>query len=503
MFITLIRPPSYSTGLMGAQLVPYLGIAYIASSARASGHKVDIIDMCGEDIDHVERTLVGHVAYGMPFSALHQRLKPSDVIGLTCMFSQDWPFHRSLIEHIRKNSPDSIIVAGGEHVTAVPDYCLNDCEGLDVCVVGEGEAVFTGLLDAIKNGNLLDEVDGIAYRNSKTGEIIHTPRASRIKDIDTLPLPAWDLIPIENYLQRGLNYHIQRGRTIPMLASRGCPYSCTFCSNSNMWGCPWVPRNPEFVVDEMETYIRKYSADNFVFSDLTAVVKKVKIIDMCNQIINRNLNITWQLPTLRTESLNYEVLKLMYRAGCRELDFAIESGSKAVLMDVKKGNKPDKIISLIRDGLSIGFNFSINVILGLPKEGFKDFAKTYFMVIKLAILGLQEVNAFPFVPYPGSKLFREFIDNGKVTLNDKYFLNLYGYADIGMAVSWSERYSARTMSIMRFFLMISFYGFMFISHPNRIIRLVINVFRGISTTKLEGVLKRVLKNLKTTNYLIK
>src|SRR3989338_7653791 len=113
MQITLIRPPSYSAGLMGAQLVPYLGVAYIAASARDAGHVVDIVDMCGEDIDRAEIIHGRHVSYGMPLSALKTRIKPSKVVGITSMFSQDWVFHRELIQHIRKLIPDSIIVAGG------------------------------------------------------------------------------------------------------------------------------------------------------------------------------------------------------------------------------------------------------------------------------------------------------------------------------------------------------------------------------------------------------
>src|SRR3990172_9786665 len=131
MHVTLIRPPSYSAGLMGAQLVPYLGIAYIAASAREAGHAVDIIDMCGEDIDRTDIIHNRYVAYGMPFFRLNERIKPSRVIGITSTFSQDWVFHRELIQYIRKLSPENIIVAGGEHISAVADYCLKDCPELD------------------------------------------------------------------------------------------------------------------------------------------------------------------------------------------------------------------------------------------------------------------------------------------------------------------------------------------------------------------------------------
>ncbi|MCJ7616590.1 MAG: B12-binding domain-containing radical SAM protein [Desulfobacterales bacterium] len=498
MRVTLIRPPAYGVGLMGAQLVPYLGIAYIGAAVRAAGHTVDIVDMCGEDIARTEVVRDKYVAYGMSFSALEERLSRSDVIGFTCMFSQDWVFHKELIQYVRRLCPETVFVAGGEHVSALPEYCLDDCPELDICVIGEGEETFVKLLDNLQKQAELSDVPSLVYHSSDRAAYCHTQRAGRIKDIDKIPMPAWDLTPMENYLSRELTYHIRRGRTIPMLATRGCPYKCTFCSNSNMWGNLWIARNPKLVVDEMEYYINHYQANNFVFSDLTAVVSKKKIIELCNEIISRNLAVTWQLPTLRTEAVDHSVLKLMYQAGCRELDFAIESGSKKVLTSVNKRNNPDKIFYLIKDGLNVGMNLSTNIVIGLPQERLKDFLKTYWLIIKLAMKGLQELNVFPFIPYPGSKLFSDFLNSRKITVNDSYFLNLFGYADLSKAVSWSPYFGPKSLSLMRLLLLTSFYGLMLISHPKRVVRLIINTMRGRTTTKLEGVLKRVYKNVRVS-----
>lgn len=500
MIVTLIRPPAYSVGLMGAQRVPFLGIAYIGAAARAAGHEVDIVDMCGEDVSHTEVVRDKYIAYGMPFSGLDTRLKDSEAFGFTCTFSQDWVFNRELIQYVRKLYPNSTLVAGGEHISAMPEYCLQDCPELDMCVVGEGEEAFVRLLSVLEKGEGWSEVPSLVYTDPKGNGVCHTPRANRIKDIDDIPWPAWDLFPLENYLSEGLNYHIGRGRTIPMLASRGCPHKCTFCSSQNMWTRRWIARNPHLVVDEIEYYINKYSANNFVFSDLTAVVHRQGIIDFCNEIIRRKLDITWQLPTARSEAMDETVLELMHRAGCRELDFAIESGSNEVLKSVSKGNNPEKIAVLIKDGLDVGMNLSVNIVLGLPREGLREFFQTYWMMMKLAFLGLQEVNVFPFVPYPGSKLFEEFLRKDKIKINDDYFLSLFGYANLSQAVSWSEDFGPKTLRFLRLSLMSSFYTVMLISHPRRIAVLVSNVKRGVSTTKLEGVLGRVFKNIKASFF---
>lgn len=497
MNVTLIRPPAYSAGWMGAQLVPFLGIAYVAAAAREAGYAVDIIDMCGENITRTEIVRDGYVAYGMSLFSLDKRLKPSEVIGFSCMFSQDWVFHRDLIRYVRKISPKSLLVAGGEQITALAEHCLEDCPELDICVVGEGEEAFVNLLDAIKNNkrDKLFEVPSLVYREHGSGVYCRTKRANRIRDIDKIPLPAWELTPIENYLSRELNYHIRRGRTIPMLASRGCPHNCTFCSNSNMWGASWVARDSKLIVDEMTRYIERYHVRNFVFSDLTAVVKRENIINLCNEIINRKIDITWQLPTLRTEAVDRGILELMRHAGCRDLDFAIESGSRNVLASVNKRNDPDKMFSLIKDGLKLKMNLSTNIIVGLPRERLKDFFSTYWMLMKLALAGLQELNALPFVPYPGSKLFSSLFEEKKIILNDDYFFSLFGYTDLGRAISYSPHFSPRTLSFMRLALLVNFYSLMFISHPLRVARLIINIARGKPTTKLEGVLKRAFRSI--------
>jgi radical SAM superfamily enzyme YgiQ (UPF0313 family) len=250
------------------------------------------------------------------------------------------------------------------------------------------------------------------------------------------------------------------------------------------------------VVDEMQAYIKEYDVKNFVFSDLTAVVSKNSITRLCQEIIDRGLNITFQLPTLRAESLDAPLLGLMYKAGCRDLDFAIESGSQKVLDSVNKKNDPKQIFKLIKDALALGMNLSTNIVIGLPSEGWGDLFKTYILVLRLALSGLQEINVFPFIPYPGSVLFKRYLKAGRIVLSDSYFLSLFGYGDLGQAVSWSERFGPRTLRLIRFVLLSHFYTLMFLSHPVRLCRTLNHIRRGTVATKLEGVLGRVFKNIK-------
>ena len=496
MNVTLIRPPAYAN-IMGVQRVPYLGIVYVATSVREAGYQVDVIDMCAEDIDRAE-VIKGkkYVVYGMPFNALKKRLKHSDVIGFTIMFSQDWTFNRELIRYVRGLYPESILVAGGEHITAIPEYCLDDCLELDVCVIGEGEEVFINLLRAIESGESFSKVPGIVYRDENEKRLVSTPRTERISDVNSIPWPAWDLIPIENYLSREMHYLIQSGRTLPIQSSRGCPYKCTFCSNENMWGIRRYKRDPKVIVNEMEYNVNKYKVTNFVFSDLTLAVSKNELIAICNEIKERKLGITWQVPAVRADALDYDILKLMNESGCTEVQFAFESGSKKILDVIKKSRSPEGSISLIKSGLAAGINITVNIILGLPSEGYREIFQTYLLVMKGAFIGLHEINVFPFMVYPGSTLFNKFIKEGKVKLTDEYFLKMFFYIDPTHAVSFSDKFSPKMLNFLRIFVLASFYCIAFISHPKRIVQTIVNTVRGVSTTKLEVVLKRVGKTVR-------
>ena len=154
---------------------------------------------------------------------------------------------------------------------------------------------------------------------------------------------------------------------MPMMASRGCPYQCTFCSNPSMWTTRWIPRDPDLLLDEMQFYQKKYGAENFDFYDLTAIVKKSWIVDFCRKIEERGLSFTWQLPSgTRTEAIDGEVASLLYRSGCRNMSYSPESGSPAVLRRIKKKIHPDSVIGSISEATKNGMNIKCNIIFGFP-----------------------------------------------------------------------------------------------------------------------------------------
>src|SRR5262249_30207000 len=153
-----------------------------------------------------------------------------------------------------------------------------------VCVLGEGEITLLDLLDAFEKERPLASVPGLALRDA-SGKIQRTAKRPRIGEPDALPYPAWDLVDPMVYLEGQVLMGPVAGRSIPMLATRGCPFRCTFCSSPQMWTQVWKARDPKKVVDEMEHWKKVYGADDFQFQDLTAIVRKDWIISFCNELI--------------------------------------------------------------------------------------------------------------------------------------------------------------------------------------------------------------------------
>src|SRR5262249_52766395 len=158
-----------------------------------------------------------------------------------------WPLTCELAELVRARFPRAILVLGGEHGTAVPERVLRNSP-FDIVVLGEGEETFVRLAAAVLNEHPWEELPGIAHLAG--GIYRNTGLSARSRRVDDIALPDWESFPIEEYISRHQINGINLGRAMPLLATRGCPYQCTFCSSPNMWTTRYVPRDPAAVVDE-------------------------------------------------------------------------------------------------------------------------------------------------------------------------------------------------------------------------------------------------------------
>ena len=319
--VTLIRPPMVILRLVQSRSTcPPIGIAYLAASLREVNQDVAVIDAVGESIFEFTNINNGkNIAHGLTLDKVVEKIDPlTDFICISTMFSVEWVYDYELIKKIKAKFPKKIIIVGGEHVTASSDWIINNCPEIDYCVLGEGEQKLVNLINYLSGSIDHFDSNGIISRGlgrpPRTGSNDRYLMSLRIKSVDDIPLPAWDLIPLRNYLDNNFGYGTDRGRNMPMLATRGCPYQCTFCSSPQMWSTSWKARDPAKVLDEMEYYIREYQAENFSFYDLTAVVKRDWIITFCKLILERKLEFTWQLPSgTRSEAFDNEVIDLMYK----------------------------------------------------------------------------------------------------------------------------------------------------------------------------------------------
>ena len=484
--ITLVNPPGLKSfsGLQMHVPNPPIGLAYLAASIKDAGYDYCVIDGTGEALDEIH-TYPGRDDFLMQGLALEQIVEriPSGtrIIGMGCMFSTLWPITRMLAERVRATLPDVVMVLGGEHGTAVFEHVLRTSP-FDVVVLGEGEETFINLIKAVKSNTPLAEVQGIAFRDQD--EVVDTGLSSRRRDVDAIPPPDWDSIPLDRYISRHQMNGVNLGRSMPLLATRGCPYQCTFCSNPFMWTQRWVARDPKLVVDEIERYVKRYDVSNFDFQDLTAVIKRRWVIAFCKELKARNLNITWQMPSgTRAETFDEEVAGLLYESGCRALAFAPESGSEEMLKIVKKQVDLAKMMESVRIALRHDLTLSCFFVIGFPEESKETLGQTLSLIRRLAVLGIHDVSVAKFVPYPGSELFRRLQDEGRIKLDDEFFESPMDFYTTH-SPSYADQISTRRLYWTMIWMFVNFYVISFAVRPLRVVRVLFNaVFRGREETR--------------------
>lgn len=496
--VSLIRPPS-AVGKLALTLnvTPPLSVACLAGSLAEAGFDVEVIDAVGEGVSITRPGYHPNVLInGLASSDIASRIDPStSLVAISCMFSTDWPVLREIIAAVDKILPGVPILCGGEHPTAAPDHALRDAPALLACALGEGEETVVDVARALARGKSLVTVPGLVVR-TKAG-IVRTPARARIRDIDAIPLPRWDLTPIDTYLDGGFSFGVNRGRTMPVVATRGCPYQCTFCSSPQMWTTRYAARAPSRVVDEIEGYVRRYNAQNIDFYDLTAIVRKDWIVAFCEELLRRRLDITWQLPSgTRSEAIDGEVARLLYRSGCRNVSYAPESGSNRTLRAIKKKVDLSRMEASMRAAVGAGLNVKANILMGFPDETHDDLRQSLEFIARMAAIGVHDVSAWTFSPYPGSELFDELVASGEIgAMDDAYFAALLSYSDLAGAVSFSRHVSSRALSGYRLLGMALFYAVGFGMRPWRIASLASHTISGRFESRMEMSLANLARKL--------
>lgn len=404
MNISLVFPPSiYQT----KQTMPPLGIAWLAAVLRENGFKnVFLID-----------AVVNRYSNEKIIELLKKQ--DPDIIGLS-FGTQNRFYGFDSARLIKKNFPKVLIVAGGPHPTLTANNTLQNIPEIDIVVRGEGEYSFLDLIRTINKKEDLRKVKGISFKNEQ-GKVIHNPNREPIQDLDKLPLPARDLLPIDDYKQK---IPLSDKICTSVITSRGCPYNCVYCSTSEQWGHKIRHRSAKNVVDEIEYLIKNYKLDGVGFFDDVFTMDKERVIEICKEILRRKLNISWWCE-VRANTIDKEIVQWMKRTGCEHVSLGIESGSNRILKNIKKAITVEQGIKAVKIIKKANIKLKVFFMHGLPGETYQDIKKTVFLSryleYKFKVDGSTQSLT---VIYPGTELEKIAKEQGTLDKNfswSKYY----------------------------------------------------------------------------------
>lgn len=360
---------------------PPLGLMYIASYLKQHGYQTQIIDACF-DIDPLARL---------------KEFRP-DIIGFSILTSS---YNKAA--HIRARISQGLdykpfFCAGGIHPTARPEETLLGLN-LDWVIMGEGEITMHKVVEAIENNKPLDTIGGLCIRKNKG--CIKTSKPEVIQDLDDLPPLDWDMINLENYLipPGHIRSRFTR-RSIPIIAARGCPFSCIFCSSHLLFGRKVRKPSVNKVLDQLEFLQKKYKLEGFYMHDDTFTIDKDWCIEFCKNKIRRKIKLVYGCQS-RIDTVDEERLNFLKESGCVQIDYGVESGSDKVLMALRKGFSASLIKKVFEMTKHKGIRTFATIILGNPQETYEDIMLTRKLLreIKPTYTGLAYL-----VPFPGSEI---------------------------------------------------------------------------------------------------
>lgn len=460
---------------------PPLGLAYLGASLLEAGHEVVALDAIAEGWSNV-MPYGPMLARGLANEQVVARLdRDADVIGISVTSTTDWPLVTDLCERIRRARPHTPIVLGGEHPSALPRFCLaTSCA--DVVVMGEGERTLVAWLEALAGGGGRErwrEVAGIAFLDD--GLYVETPARARVRDLESLPWPAWQLFDVELYQRlRFLGGALWSGRrSLPMLSSRGCPYSCTFCTAPSMWAPLWLSRSPRAVVDEMQHHRDRFAVTDFSFHDLTTVIKRSWAVELCEELIARDLGVTFQLHCgTRLEELDDELIGLLKRAGLGYLVVAPESRSEETRRRVKKRMASDDIERALAATVRARLPLKVQLLSGLPGDRPRDAWSNVPYAMKLAARGVDAIGTAIFAPFPGTELFDELLESGEIVIGDRWLFFGVANTDLAMPLAGTGGMSARMVKLHQLAVFGAFLLTKLVVHPVRSARSIGRALSG-------------------------
>ena len=362
---------------------PPLGLAYIAAVARARGFDVSILDANALGLSDEETAR--RIAEARPA-----------VAGFTAVTPTVDQCSR-IAARVREISPETTLVLGGTHATAAAEPTARKYPHWDLIVRREADTRFADLLEGLAAGGAPGDFEGVTYRDAR-GEIVSTPDPVAMVDLDTLPFPARDLLPMDRYIGP------DGDRVTTMIATRGCPASCSYCYVPAAFSKKMRIRDAESVADEIELCRRDFGTRNVNFIDDTFTTDKAWVHGLCDTFVRRGLpgRVRWLCLT-RVDMVDEDLLRAMKAAGCFKVEFGIESGDDEVLEAVDKKMRARQIVEGFRLARRVGLETLGFVILFPPQETTESLRRTHRFIFEADPDTIQVSFC---TPYPGTTLER-------------------------------------------------------------------------------------------------
>jgi radical SAM superfamily enzyme YgiQ (UPF0313 family) len=393
------------------------GLAYIASVLKQEGYDIEVYS---QDKHH----------YSDEHLTDYLDKNRFDIVGVSVIAG--YYQYRKLLEisdAINKSKQRPFYMIGGHGPSPEPEFFLRMTQA-DVAVIGEGEETVIELLKAVENKRTLNGIKGIVFREGD--KILINERMPLIKDIDTIPFPAYNLFPIHYYRLLRMPHATNSDFVMPVLSGRGCTFTCNFCYRLDKG---FRQRSSESIIEEINLLKRDYGITYIAFSDELLMSSTERTAGLCEAFIKADLKIKWDC----NGRLNYakpEILKLMKKAGCVFINYGIEAMDDQVLKNMKKGLTTKQIIKGIEATLDAGISPGFNIIFGNIGDSREALNKGVDFLLKYDD-GAQMRTIRPVTPYPGSPLYYYAIEKGLLKNCEDFYENKHLNSDL-LAINFTD-----------------------------------------------------------------
>jgi anaerobic magnesium-protoporphyrin IX monomethyl ester cyclase len=396
--MVFVNPPlhleeRYGKLASSGSTAPPLGLAHLASMCRSKGYRSAIVDASALGLNHAET-----VKEAMGYSP--------DLIGITASTVSIMSAAR-VAAMIKEQDSRQTVIIGGPHVTAAPEDTMTRFPSFDVGVLGEGEMTVIDLIKAMRAGDGLNAVRGILFRNGNG--IVKNKKRAFIKNLDVLPMPAWDLLPKLDRFYKPVSLSYQQLPSTSLITSRGCSGKCTFCDRTvfgNFSRC----FSAKYLFNMVKKLYYEYGIRDILFDDDNFVLFKTRLAEFCEMLMGSNLDISWACNA-RVDLVDDQSLRAMARAGCWQIAYGIESGNQGVLNILNKGIRLDQIRTALTKTRKAGIKTKGFFMAGSPLETEKTLKETLAFILDLP---LDDFQVTFFTPLPGCELYKEIERYGRL-----------------------------------------------------------------------------------------